>query len=414
MIRCGKRRCTITACSFLLLLAILYAIVTSLLLDNRLNERAPMDALDKNAEVFELQGKAIEHINMDKSQYSIASITERADSQLEKDAEVFEREGEAIDYTNMDHNQKTASIIIEQDRNSVSTASEKKATSVKNSLRIGAESNDSKQPSLDDCDWVNFTVQGPPYFLTALLAVRIYEDDKSELKSIHMKQWLAYLRYAGVEHIYVFDLWELPGESQREELDLFIREGYVTYTDRHDLTPYTLQKTKMPSYQQCIDEYGPESTWQVAIDIDEYPFSSKDTDPGFFHRFVKSYSEANPSVSEITMSNFLYLGQKDDSKELLFDKLWRHTHGPSNPLVKPIYKPADIKKAQIHHNNLRRGRSRTAPATSLRMNHYWGARLQNWGPDTPEILRRTEEDRAMDPIVTAFKTCKQYLHRFFL
>ena len=263
-----------------------------------------------------------------------------------------------------------------------------------------------------ECNWANFTVTGPPYFLTAVFIVRIYENDLSEMTTAHIKQWLVYLRYAGVEHVYLYDLWYLPGEAQREALDVFIKEGYLTYTDRHELNPYVRQKSQLPSYQQCIDEYGKDTIWQAAIDIDEYPFSPSDTSPGFLHRFVKKFNEQHPDVSEITMENFLYLGEKNKSRELLIEQLWRHTHGPANALVKPIYKPADIKKAQVHHNYRRRGRTKSALITELRLNHYWGARLQNWGPDTKQSLAKTEEDRGVKPIVVAFKRCEAYIRHY--
>ena len=267
-------------------------------------------------------------------------------------------------------------------------------------------------PVKTDCEWVNFSVKEPPYFLTAVFILRIYENDKSELTSAEVKQWLEYLRYAGVEHVYLYDIWQLPGESQREELSVFIREGYLTYTDWHKYNPYTRMKSQLPAYQHCIDNYGKDSTWQAAIDIDEYPFSPSDTSSGFLHRFVKKYSMQHSDVSEITMKNYLYLGEKDKTKELLIDRLWRHTHGPANPLVKPIYKPNDISSAQIHHNRIRRGHSRDASSGELRMNHYWGARLQNWGPDTKESLTKTEDDRGMEPIVTAFKRCEKYVRPY--
>ena len=278
-----------------------------------------------------------------------------------------------------------------------------------------ATTSDPPSPTVErerECSWVNLTQSGPPYFLTVVFIVRIYEKDLSEMTSAEVKQWLLFLRYAGVEHVYLYDLWYLPGESQREPLDLFIREGYLTYLDRHELNPYVTAKSQLPSYQHCMDEFGKDTTWQAAIDIDEYPFSSEDTEPGFMYRFVKKFSEENPDVSEITMNNFLYLGQKNKSRELLIEKLWRHTHGPSNKLVKPIYRPADMKRAQIHHNVRRTGQSRIAPSSGLRMNHYWGARLQNWGPDTPETLSNTEEDRGMEPIVAAFKTCEKYVRKY--
>lgn len=273
--------------------------------------------------------------------------------------------------------------------------------------------NDSEPVELpDECKWVNFTVQGPPYFLTVVFIVRIYDEDRSKVTTLDLKHWLIYLRYAGVEHVYLYDLWYLPGESQREHLDLFIREGFLTYEDRHHLNPYVRKKSQLPSYQHCIDEYGKDSVWQAAIDVDEYPFSSEDTEPGFMSRVVTKFSMNNRAVSEITMNNFLYLGEKNESAEYLIEKLWRHTHGPSNRLVKPIYKPAEVRKAQVHHNVRKRGVSRTASSNSLRINHYWGARLQNWGPDTDESLAMTEEDRGMEPILKTFKTCEKYFREY--
>jgi hypothetical protein len=262
------------------------------------------------------------------------------------------------------------------------------------------------------CAWVDLKIQGPPYFLTVVLIVRIYEKDLSELTSLDVKNWLFYVRYAGVEHVYLYDLWTLPGESQKEQLEVFVREGFVTYFDRHETHPYELERSQHSNYQHCIDNFGKDTRWQVAIDIDEYPFALSDTEPGFLARYIKKFKEEHPAVSEITMANFLYLGQKNNSKELLFDKLWRHTHHPANNLVKPIYRTADVKKATVHHNIMSRGESKTAPTSELRMNHYWGARLQNWGPDTEETLANTEEDRGMEPIVASFKTCKRYIQHY--
>lgn len=286
------------------------------------------------------------------------------------------------------------------------------SASIEPSLQVSVSADSDHMDTGNNCSWANFTMTGPPYFLTVVFIVRIYENDKSEMTTAEIKQWLVYLRYAGVEHVYLYDLWYLPGESQREALDVFEREGYLTYIDWHKYNPYVREKSQLPAYQHCIDNFGKDCTWQAAIDIDEYPFSPNDTDPGFMHRFVKKYSEQHSDVSEITMQNYLYLGEKNKSKELLMERLWRHTHGPSNHLVKPIYKPPDIKRAQVHHNSRRNGRSKNAPSNELRINHYWGARLQDWGPDTEEILAKTEEDRGMQQIVAAFKKCEQYIRHY--
>ena len=310
----------------------------------------------------------------------------------------------------------TASATLKSESLSITNTTVKREmnkTDLHQPVRVDTENDlDVAETRNIDCNWVNFTVPGPPYYLTAVFIVRIYENDLSEMTTAEIKQWLVYLRYAGVEHVYLYDLWYLPGESQKEALDVFIREGYLTYTDWHKYNPYVREKSQLPAYQHCIDNFKKDSEWQAAIDIDEYPFSPKDTDPGFMHRFVKKYSKKHSDVSEITMQNYLYLGEKNKSKELLIEQLWRHTHGPSNSLVKPIYKPDTIKRAQVHHNKRHSGRSRTAPNNELRFNHYWGARLQNWGPDTEEILAKTEVDLGIEPIVAAFKTCEVYIRPY--
>jgi hypothetical protein len=244
----------------------------------------------------------------------------------------------------------------------------------------------------------------PPYFLTVVLLVRIYTADKAKLTTKEMKEWLLYLRYAGVEHVYVYDAWVLEGESQLSALKAFDDDGYITYIDWHKHNPYTISGTQVAAYQNCIDKFKHENTWQAAIDIDEYPFAPRDTAPGFLYRYVRDFSDYHPQVSEITMQNYLYLG-KPLEKELMIERLMRRTHRPANPLVKPIYKPSNV-RAQVHHNGLRKGRSMNAPSAELRMNHYWGARLQDWGEDTPEILEKTETDNDIQPIITAFKECE--------
>lgn len=270
----------------------------------------------------------------------------------------------------------------------------------------------SKQSDLDmeDCLWANRTIPKSHYFLTAVVLLRIYKDDKANLTTRELKQWLEYMKYIGVEHVYLYDAFVTEDEAQINEVKLFLQDNYVTYIDWHVHNPYTISGTQVSAYQHCIDHFGQENTWQAAIDIDEYPFSPVDTRPGFLSRFIKRLSEKDPAASEICMQNFLFLG-KPLPLELLMERMWRRTPKPSNPLVKPIYKPANV-RAQVHHNSLMKGHSTNAPTEELRMNHYWGARLQNWGEDTPEIIAKTMEDRSMENVVKAFKRCETYVRPY--
>lgn len=61
----------------------------------------------------------------------------------------------------------------------------------------------------------------------------------------------------------------------------------------------------------------------------------------------------------------------------------RRTPNPANALDKPIYGTKNMQSVHIHNNTLQKGISKDANPQEIRMNHYWGARLQNWGDDTP-------------------------------
>ena len=240
--------------------------------------------------------------------------------------------------------------------------------------------------------------------------MRIYQKDKAKLTTRELKQWLVYLRYIGVEHVYIYDAFVTGDESQKDHLTSFFKDSYITYVDWHTHNPYSISGTQVAAYQHCIDNYGRDSQWQVAIDIDEYPFSPQDTRPGFLARIIHNISSKHPGVTEVSMPNYLFLGKPLDV-EYLFGRIWRRTPQSSNYLVKPIYQPSKV-SAQVHHNMLKSGTNMNAPDDQLRMNHYWGARLQNWGDDTLQILGKTMEDRSMETIVNEFKRCDKLLRRY--
>lgn len=242
------------------------------------------------------------------------------------------------------------------------------------------------------------------YYLSALLLVRIYSEDKANLQTRELRQWLRYLFYAGVHHVYVYDAYVKPSERQEELLADYIQIGLVSYIDWSSHNPYTMQGTQVKAYQHAIDNYKITSDWHIAIDIDEYPFSPSDFNPGFLTRFVQELSASDPSVSEITMQNYLFLGDPDKEKMWLIERIERRTPHPANNLVKPIYRPQKV-SANLHHNNLKSGRSVNADDSKLRMQHYWGARLQNWGPDTAESLKLTEPCALMSKVSKAVKEC---------
>lgn len=69
------------------------------------------------------------------------------------------------------------------------------------------------------------------YFLVSHVYVRIYPNDLAELSREDFRTWLLYMRYAGSEHIYVYDCYHTPDEQLRDFLQPAIDAGFVTYED---------------------------------------------------------------------------------------------------------------------------------------------------------------------------------------
>lgn len=249
----------------------------------------------------------------------------------------------------------------------------------------------------------------PPYLLTAVLLVRIYVTDKAQPSSREMLQWLVYMRYAGVEHVYIYDAYVLPNETQRKVLAPLIDEGYVTYINwHHRAFPFSSYHTQIAAYSDCNIRWGNTSTWMIASDIDEYPFSPIGFKPGFLKRFILTFIARNKNVSEISLKNYPFLGKPlDDAKQPLFcGRFLRRTLYPFNDRVKAIYQPMKVWSVGVHHNIMKIGRTKEADGDEIRLNHYWGARLQGWGDDTPEIISMTVSDRSIETIIREIKQCE--------
>ncbi len=143
-------------------------------------------------------------------------------------------------------------------------------------------------------------------------------------------------------------------------------------------------------YQHILDKYGPITEWQLSIDMDEYPFVHGDTREGFLLRFLATVKE---NVSEVSLPNFILLGQGDRSKGMVIERITRikdNQGKKSNNLDKPLYRTKYV-SAGIHHMRLLKGRRQEENGMTIKMLHYWGARHQNWGPDTEQTFLETEE-----------------------
>ena len=50
-----------------------------------------------------------------------------------------------------------------------------------------------------------------------------------------------------------------------------------------------------------------------------------------------------------------------------------------------------VSHVDLHKTSYKQGKRYKELGDHLKMLHYWGSRLQNWGPDTPKILNITVE-----------------------
>ncbi|CAC5416933.1 unnamed protein product [Mytilus coruscus] len=238
-------------------------------------------------------------------------------------------------------------------------------------------------------------------YLAAVILVRLYKEDKAKLTRLELKQWIEYMLYAGVRCIYLYDHFMFKNES----LQQWCNEKFpniVVYHEWKAQIPYSITRTQVTAYKHALLSYGNISEWQIAFDMDEYPFMPGDKRREFLIRFLMKIATMHPIISELSLKNFLFLGKPRKETHIL-KRYLRRTPNPANALDKPIYRTKNIQSVHIHHNTLRKGISRDANPKEIRMNHYWGARLQNWGEDTPDILKKTIFDDSIVEIAEQLK-----------
>jgi len=129
--------------------------------------------------------------------------------------------------------------------------------------------------------------------------VRIYSADEARWTTKELKQWLHYMLLAGVEHFYVCDHFANSSERLDGVLSRYIDAGLVTYMpwDQRSVEGGGgAMKAQIRCYQRLLTRYRRRHRWQIAVDIDEYPFSPTDTRENFLARYLDKMSD---DVSEV-------------------------------------------------------------------------------------------------------------------
>ena len=260
--------------------------------------------------------------------------------------------------------------------------------------------------STGDPDWCPDQIAAPanatqPHLLASCVYTRIYANDLSAISKLDVLHWMTYYRYAGVQHIYIYDCWRKPGEQLRDWLQPAIDSGFVTYNDWHNASMLMeadpkadhISVVEVPARAHCQQHYGDLFTWVLHTDVDEFPFASHDTQPGFLTRFLHSaYVSSQPQTVEHTMNNYIMLGWRNYTRgPCVLQQVQRCTIAIGNLLVKPIVLSRAIAVPSVHHNQLKSGNTVLIPSHILSMRHYWGGRMQNWQPVMPaDVVKKPD------------------------
>lgn len=242
---------------------------------------------------------------------------------------------------------------------------------------------------------------GVPTTIMAVIHVRLYAEDKAKLTRVELRQWIKVMRWAGVDDVVLYD----NGMDKSEQvLDLCEELGvrYHLWNERNSQdgksTIHQWWAYKLDAYDHAAKHYQ-DYDWHIAFDMDEIPFAPEDQEAGYLRRILKEHATRDPSVSEWSFKNYIFVGHPSTTGPL-YTRYVRRNNGPHNALNKPIYKPQCI-KAAFHHNHLTCGTSKEFNASKMRMNHYWGGRLSNWGELSQSLMESTIEDTSILPMMKA-------------
>ena len=243
------------------------------------------------------------------------------------------------------------------------------------------------------------------FYLSAVVRVRLYKEDKSKWTVSEFKQWMHYQFWAGAEHIYICNHFLNDTENLEKPLEKYIKLGLVTLFSWNHIEAIRGSKTYYKDnannqdscYQHVLEKYRNQSVWQYNFDMDENPYCPNDQTEGFLARLLRNLSESekdkpqNEQTVDIRVQNFILHGQGDRKRNITYDRINRITPHIANRNWKTIYKPKYVEDIGMHGIKNRHGKMVVAEPRQLKMLHYWGARVQQWGPDTPALKKYTVE-----------------------
>jgi hypothetical protein len=204
--------------------------------------------------------------------------------------------------------------------------------------------------------------------LAAVLVFRVFDGDLLHFGPSEIDQWLAYMRFAGVERVYMYDNCVAESECQERYRN---RTEAVTY-NRHPGAYMTAPSTpggQIRAYEHFCRHYGHGHTHAFFGDLDEYPFRPHDVGPAFLRRYV----DAHRDEAQLLLHSFFFTGPSEGNHTA---RAMRYTHRSAEPATtraKPIVALRAMARCVVR--NVHRfevvGGSRAVDVAELHLRHYW-------------------------------------------
>ena len=250
---------------------------------------------------------------------------------------------------------------------------------------------------------ISLKSQESPFALSALVLLRIFAADQMQHTFREVREWMEWLFHAGVEHIFVYDNWHQHDENILDCLQPYIDRGLVTHHNFHHPTrPYAWVQAH--AYAHWLQHYRNKSTWQITLDMDEYPHIFNDSASGFLLRL------AQKSQCTVYFQNQFWLGlpQNKSDGQLLMERFVRKDRNYERYPYrsKVMYRVEHVTKILVHSVDTHgcSGHDIVSIAEGA-LEHFWGSRGIHGNPafDVNRFMKNTEENFRMLDVGRDFK-----------
>mmetsp|Transcript_317 Transcript_317/g.447 ORF Transcript_317/g.447 Transcript_317/m.447 type:complete len:300 (+) Transcript_317:121-1020(+) len=246
------------------------------------------------------------------------------------------------------------------------------------SLKIGRQAHQNK---------ITFKPDLPQ--LSAVLLFRLFHGDSLRFTVNDLHHWLDYMRFAGIDHFYLYD----NCHSDEECIPDLGRLPDATYI-KWQIKDY--KEAQTPAYNHHLQAHHPQASYEIILDMDEYPFIPSNTKTNF----LKHYALQNGKRQVLLRTVFFGGPPSSSERWRVLRYFLRRPKAEEEGRTKPLYQPPEVNFRDGIHNlhqmllyptneiideepfkyspyDIMMGYDKTEDESILRLNHYWCERLQN-------------------------------------